>query len=263
MESFVVRVPEGVRSRASIIRGSGDAFLKLVPVDETGCRWRRVLFFLDAAMRIDRNIPAVRFFIPSYNELTLFLVGLIGILIVSTYAEVRDFLLMFLRESNTGVRVLLGFLLAGALLCLYHVFTPRRKKPWEKSCMISFAIIANATSGIAAGMYMLENTPGLLIIFPIWNIANGFLLLIMLKYGIIDEDCIVDDNTSPLEVLLGSVVVAAVLLACRFAYQLHWAITFSVCVTYASIVNQALNRLLFGSRGRGRARSEAPDKELI
>ena len=106
--------------------------------------------------------------------------------------------------------------------------------------MLCFAIMANAFSGIAAGIYMLMNFYPLLILFPIWNIANGVLLLVMLRCELIDENNVSDDDADLRQVIAGSIIVVATFLVCRFVFQMYWAITFSICVAYATNLNASV-----------------------
>ena len=135
----------------------------------------------------------------------------------------------------------------GIAFSLYHVFTSRQKTDWEKTCMLFFAVIINALAGISAGMHMLEGSHGLLSVFPIWNIMNGALLFLMYRFDIIDEGSIVDDNATLLQVIVGSVVVVFAFAICTFIFDMYWAITFSICVAYASNVNGVVQSIVLGT----------------
>ena len=97
---------------------------------------------------------------------------------------------------------------------------------------------------------MLKDSHGILIAFPIWNFVNGALLLIMYRFEIIDESSIVDDNATAFQVIFGSMVVVATLIVCRFVFKLYWAITFSICVTYASNFNGIVQSLFSKPQSR-------------
>ena len=119
--------------------------------------------------------------------------------------------------------------------------------------MFFFALFVNGFSGIAAGMHMLENSYGILMVFPIWNIANGVLLLLLAKADLVNEEnSIVDNNASPFQVILATIVLLSVLAVCRFLFAMHWAITFSICVAYACNVSQTVHHLFFKTLSRQR-----------
>ena len=161
------------------------------------------------------------------------------ILLFCTDAELRSGSQNLFHEEKFDPRtyIALGLFISGVLFSLYHVFTPRQKSDWEKTAMLFFAVIVNGISGIAAGMHMLNDSKGILMLFPIWNIINGGFLLLMYRFDIIDESSIVDDNATSLQVILGSTIVVAALLVSRLFFELYWATTFSICVSYATNIN--------------------------
>ncbi len=138
----------------------------------------------------------------------------------------------------------------GIMFSLYHVFTTREKTDMEKTAMFFFAIFVNGFSGVVAGIHMLKDSHGILMVFPIWNIVNGALLLLMYRFEIIDESSIVDDNATAFQVISGSMVVVATFIVCRFVFEMYWAITFSICVTYASNLNGMVQSLFSRPRSR-------------
>ena len=135
---------------------------------------------------------------------------------------------------------------AGMLSSLYHIFTPRVTTRWEKTAMLFFAIFVNSLSGIAAGLHMLKGAESWLMLFPLWNIINGVILIIMLRFDLIDEDNIVIDKVNPFQAVLGSIVVVAAVVLCRFYFEMYWAITFSICVSYATNINGTLHDIFRG-----------------
>jgi hypothetical protein len=138
--------------------------------------------------------------------------------------------------------------LYGLGLSVYHVFTTREKTYAEKWGMLIFAILTNALSGIIAGLYVLRSTksPSWLLVFPIWNIINGVLLLLMLRFRIIDEECISDRDATAGEVILGLIAVIVIFVFCNYVFKLHWAITFSICTIYATSFDKALQSVFPG-----------------
>jgi len=201
-----------------------------------------------------------RLLIPRYDEMSLFLMSTAFVLLFITDTELRTRSYeLLLSESALTRYIFLLFFVAGILLSLYHVFTKRRKNTPEKIAMLVFAVMVNGSSGVAAGVHMLEHSRGILMVFPIWNIVNGGLLVLMLRFNIIDESSIVDDNAAPVQLALGGLVVVATLVVCRFVFELYWAVTFSICVAYATNLNRAVQSVFPGLREKCEEHNESPE----
>jgi hypothetical protein len=108
--------------------------------------------------------------------------------------------------------------------------------------MLFFAVLVNTIGGIVAGIYVLKNATihDWLLVFPIWNIINSVLLLLMLFFNIIDEECISDRKTTPVQIVLGLIAVLVIFILCNYVFKLYWAITFSICIIYATSFDKAL-----------------------
>jgi len=181
------------------------------------------------------------FLVPNYDELTLFLMAATFILLCFTNNTMLNDITGFLTRLNTWRRnIYIALFLTGMFMCLYHVFTKRKKTDFEKAIMLLFAVTINAATGIIAGIYMIKESPGWLLVFPIWNIINGVLLILMLRFNIIDENCIADRNATAGQVTLGLISVLILFILCNFIFKLHWAITFSICIVYATSFDRAL-----------------------
>ncbi|MDD5676955.1 MAG: hypothetical protein PHW60_03060 [Kiritimatiellae bacterium] len=190
----------------------------------------------------------VDLFVPRYDELSLFLMSASFFLVVFLDPELKALVYKALvAEFDPRLfpfyAVFLLFI-SGAALSIYHVFTKARKKNFEKFAMLYFAVMVNGLIGFLAGAQMLQTSHGYLLVFPVWNILNSLLLLLMYRFSLIDETAITDDNAAPYQVALGGAVVLAVFLVCQYVFRLHWTITFSVCVCYATNANSLLQRLL-------------------
>jgi len=200
----------------------------------------------------EESNPIANWLIPRYDESSLFLMSLAFLLLFFTDAGLRTGSSKFLfSESDLRSYLFALCFVLGMLFSLYHVFATTRKTGLEKVVMLFFAVMVNGFSGIAAGVHMLRNCPGVLMVFPVWNIVSGGLLLVMYRFNIIDESRIADEDAPPREVALGGLVVVAAFVLCRFVFRLYWAVTFSICVAYATHLNQAVQRLLPGPRGKG------------
>jgi len=188
------------------------------------------------------------FFIPNYDELTLFMMSAAFLLLFFTNGQFRSGLFKFLSKDGDRVVIIIFVILftAGLILSLYHVFTKQEKSITEKFAMLFFAILTNAISGILASVHILSKSadaPCIFILLPIWNIINCVILLILFRLGTINVDNISDEDVRPFETLLGFIIILAIFAVCQFAFKLYWAITFSICVIYATSFSDALSSM--------------------
>jgi DNA-directed RNA polymerase subunit RPC12/RpoP len=182
-------------------------------------------------------------FIPVYDELALFLTAITLILIYVVDAVMREQIHNWLAGHNyVWVYIMGAIFLCGLGLSVYHVFTAREKTDAEKWGMLIFAVLANAVCAIVAGLYVLksDNARDWLLIFPVWNIINGVMLILMLRLRIIDEQCVSDRDASAGEVIFGLIAVLVLFIFCNYVFKQHWALTFSICTIYATSFDKAL-----------------------
>jgi DNA-directed RNA polymerase subunit RPC12/RpoP len=181
--------------------------------------------------------------IPVYDELSLFLMATTLILLYFVNTTMRVQIYNWISEYGSEWVYIIGIIfLCGLYLSVYHVFTTREKSEPEKWGMLIFAVLTNAVTGIVAGLYVLknDNVRNWQLVFPIWNILNGILLLLMLRFKIIDEECISDRDASATEVVIGLAAVLIIFALCNYVFKLYWAITFSICIIYATSFDKAL-----------------------
>jgi hypothetical protein len=115
--------------------------------------------------------------------------------------------------------------------------------------MLFVAVFVNGGTGIIAGGYILDNSADWLAIFPLWNVINSLILLIMFRFAIIDERSISDRDTNAVEIIFGLMVIIAIIITCNFIYKLYWAVTLSFCLIYAASLSKAF-RTAFPGRQR-------------
>jgi hypothetical protein len=186
-------------------------------------------------------------FIPTYDELSLFLMAVTFILLGAVNAAMREQIYKWLTGTH-DLRVYLLFVvfLGGLALSLYHVFTAKEKTDYEKMVMLFFAVVANAGTGIISGWYVIKDSDvnNWQLVFPVWNIINGALLLLMLRLRIIDEKCISDRDTTAVQIILGLAAVLIIFILCNYVFKLYWAVTFSICIVYTTSFDSALQSVL-------------------
>lgn len=185
-------------------------------------------------------------FIPDYDELTLYSMSYICFLfLLLNYHNLSfgfdDFAFDY---ESIMITVLFLMFLSGMLLSFYHAFTRRQKTLLEKKLMIIFAGILCGFAGIWGGTFVLLNSQGVLVVFPIWNIINGFMLLIALRGGALSEENVRDENVGFGEVMSGTIIVSFVFLVCYHFFDLNWATTFSICIAWVTTMNSSFNSML-------------------
>ncbi len=207
-----------------------------------------------------------RFFIPQYDEITLFATSLafvficfvsldvVVILLESFFKDVKIYsqyigILYAVVYFLLHAFILIGGILYPVTLSIYHVFTERRKTYYEKSIILGFVITVNSFSGLFGLWYILnQGHKGLLLFFPIWNALNGMILSYLLKSGVITVKSISDENVTFLEVIISASITMLTFIVCHFYLQIFPAITFSICVAYASNVNRNILDLFLRKR---------------
>jgi hypothetical protein len=197
--------------------------------------------------------------IPTYDELSLFLMAATLILLYAINVPMREQIYKGITAfDDLRVYIMAIIFLCGMGLSIYHIFTTREKSDFEKKVMLFFAVLANAITGIAAGVHVIKNTDthNWLLVFPLWNIINGVLLLLMLRGKIIDERCISDRDATAGQVILGLIAVFIIFIFCNFVFKLHWAITFSICIIYTTSFDKALQSVFPGIANRGEEQAQ-------
>ncbi|HAM52163.1 MAG TPA: hypothetical protein DCP92_16280 [Nitrospiraceae bacterium] len=188
-------------------------------------------------------------FIPRYDELTLFVMSLTCVLIFFANIDVlkdADFSLSKINEQS----VIPIVIFTGLVLSIYHIFSRKIKTPLERLLMLFFAVFVNAISGIAAGSHALQYSQGYMAIFPVLNIINGAVLVILLRANILDENSIIETDLPSRFVWLSSGMAVLLFVTCQYVFKLYWASTFSICVAHATNLNGPVIKL-FQRKGMG------------
>jgi hypothetical protein len=132
----------------------------------------------------------------------------------------------------------------GMFLSFINIFFRREKYDMEKYLMLLFAVIVTACTGIYSGYIVLEGLKGWLLIFPIWNIVNGAILLLFLRLGFLDTDCIVENGFNVIQVLASIASVGIILGLCNYVFKMHWVMSYSICICYTLTINDTAHSIL-------------------
>lgn len=199
----------------------------------------------------ERAPRCIKALTPRYDELTLFLMATTFLLLLFTNATLRaeaDEFLFTRFDPRLLILVLLA--VAGLVLSICHVFTRRPKSSFEKFLMVLFAVCINGYGGIAAGVHILGQSKGWLIVFPIWNIICGAWLLLLFRCHAIDDSNVSDRNAALPQALIGLAALGALFTLCQYVWDCYWAITLSICVVYATSFSELIWKLATLQRKR-------------
>ena len=196
----------------------------------------------------------------SFSEAALFAMTFAFLVLYAVEQQVRRDLYTVFRRVSAGsaflaatsiILIVLPFLF-GLALSIFHAFSKRQKSFFEKATMLFFAVAASAGTGLYAGWHILKTSSGpWFMIFAVWNLAYGVLLLIEFEAitltDRLDDNYVSDWDATFGQIVFGTVTVLAVLLCCHYLFRLHWAITYSICATYATGMDKAVQKV-FGVR---------------
>jgi hypothetical protein len=212
------------------------------------------------------------FLIPTYDKLSLLLMAVTLILLFVTNIEMRDYIRDFIHgfhaEPYKYRLPLIFYSILICLICLFlyvyrtitsYIIASKEETDFKKKTMLFFAVLINSIIAIIAGTYVLKNATihDWLLVFPVWNIINCVLLLLMLFFNIIDEECISDRKATPVQIILGLTAVLIIFVLCNYVFKLYWAITFSICIIYTTSFDRALQNVFPGLH-KGDYSSEEP-----
>jgi hypothetical protein len=180
------------------------------------------------------------FLVPTYDKLSLFLMAVTLILLYLANGQ----------TESTTYRTIFSLVLIFLVVLFSQLSTSRKTSDFKKWIMLGFAVLANAGTGIIAGLYVISNVaaPNWLLVFPIWNIINGVLMLLMVSLRVIDEECISERKATVVDIILGLAAVLVIFTLCNYVFKLHWAITFSICIVYTTSFDKALQNIFPGPK---------------
>jgi ACR3 family arsenite efflux pump ArsB len=200
-------------------------------------------------------------FIPNYSELSLYAMALTVVLTLVFYGEFRELAARLMDKEGAIILVAYFAVACFALcLCIFHVFSPKRKSDFEKRVMLSFAFLTNFLAGMVAGFYGVDHATGFYAIFPVLTILNCIIFALLMKFEVIDIRSISDENTPLWQVATSTATILLVFFIFKSHLGRQWFITLPACVFYATNINRpvivALERLGMGRRlGQGPARA--------
>lgn len=188
------------------------------------------------------------FLYPDFDELSVFLMGFVLVLLAFFNAEFRIELIDVLSPSTSyakaepsivSICLKIGcslVILAGMVASFIHILIVSEKDDFSLLCMKTFALITLAYIGIKSGLYAFENERFIFMLSPGWNF-----LMAMACYsglGMIDEIPFDQADSRFLQTFLSLVLVSIIFYLLNSILQLYWPIIFSICVNYVVCINR-------------------------
>ena len=184
----------------------------------------------EAAARQALSLSFARF-----DDLTLFSLSFAFVLVLLMNLDqmkdkVRVVLFVSLMLSRIGP--FLASAILGMALSLLSIFVRHEKYEFEKWLMLLFAVLVTTGTGVYSGIVMFKEDMSWLIIFPLWNIINGIILLIAYRIGLLNTNSITSEKAGRFQVVVSITTITLVLILCERMFNLHWAISYSIAVSY-------------------------------
>lgn len=280
-----VRVPTEFRAKAELPAATDEAE-KLHWQGKTNREIARGLRRHKALTEQQKQVLATRrwvsSFMPQYDSLTLFALSAAFIVVVMLVPQARYEPRVPGSPAATGepepaaaagtvrempelpppspMQVFQGFggllalpALIGMLLSLVGVFYRKPKPKAVKWLMLCFAVLVTGSIGLYAGTIALRSTSRWLVVFPALNVIGAVLPLLAFRAGLLVTDNVVDTEAGIFRVLVTLISVVGLLLICLYGFDLHWALSYSICVGYVMSLNHTITDLF----GRAPADQEA------
>ena len=187
----------------------------------------------------------IRWLKPSYDENALLMMSVTCLALLYTDDNLTGQIQALFSDEDQPVLYFLiwgGMIFLGFALSLVRLFTPWRTTPTEKYLMAIFALAVNGIAGVLCGIELAENFQGWQVMFPVWNIICGLLLIYLLGLG--PEDCVTDEPLDRKELAYSLPILTALFIICHEMMQLSWAMTFSICIAYSTSVDHIFHGLM-------------------
>lgn len=187
--------------------------------------------------------------IKNYDEETLLLISSSVILLFIYNLEFRELIFGFSNMSMEAFFVSLT-LFIGIVLTIYNAFSRNNIGKLQKKIMLFFVIFVNYLAGVIASFYIIDKdwfgeTTIFIIIFPLINIYNAINLSFLFLSGAIDINSILNKNMEKYKIVPSFIVIGIIFIISQFVLKNYWALTFSLCILYATIVNKYIEKIFF------------------
>lgn len=174
-----------------------------------------------------------------FDDLTLFSLSFAFVLLLwMNLGEMKVNLFVLILLPRIGLFLALAML--GMVLSLVSIFVRHEKYEFEKWLMLLFALLVTTGTGVYSGIVMLKEGIHWLIIFPLWNIVNSLILLCAFDVGLVNTGSITNEKASLFQVIFSVASITLLMILCERIFHLHWALTYSIAVSYTMSVLGAI-----------------------
>ncbi len=188
---------------------------------------------------------------PRFDEQSIFLMGISLFALYLFDPKMHEVFSVSSSDGRSfGKSILFGGILfiSFAIACI-NVFIRRSKSSVEKSLLLFCGVFVSFVIGLTAGVHLWEKSSGVYLIFPIWNlIAAGTAIWL---YNSTNPELYVSDRDTTLLQLVAGVMLVIVVVQYGIREQLHWSVTFSICLAYAQSLDSILFWIIHRFRRRG------------
>ena len=115
---------------------------------------------------------------------------------------------------------------------------PGKKEKISQFCMKFLALTISVYAGIQSGIYVIQNELYTYFFLPLWNILIGVFFIYSTAF--IDKVPFDQRDATPSQVKYSLFIVFMVFCMLYFVRHEYWAIVFSICVSYAFCLNNAV-----------------------
>jgi len=182
---------------------------------------------------------------PDYDELTLFLHSMVTIIFVISSSGSLVFLVQLMFRQDSFFHVVLSIfilivVLAIIILPIYHAFSKRKKRKWEKKIMLYAVVLMDYLVAWNVYVHLKGLLSGWELAFPLINAVQASLVILGLWFGFFTYEKVRDEDSESTEIIISSIMVILLFIIFHFILHQYWAVTFSVCIFYATIVNKII-----------------------
>ncbi len=188
--------------------------------------------------------------LPSFDETALFLMAVTCLWLLALSPPLRLGIENAVRDNElTGwLYVILGWASVGLAFALYHAFVRRPKSFISKTSMAVFALVTNVVAGLLMGLGRFTGEiPGSRTLAMI-NIGSAVLLTYQIALN--DQAVISDGDATFADLALGLAVLAPLFYYFSVYKHTPWPLTFSLCVSYSTLIHHNAARIFTGIRSR-------------
>jgi len=186
--------------------------------------------------------------IPEFTEVTVFLTSFTFLIFLIFLFFDESFRIMISLYQTELLMIFFFFGLWSIYLSIKYIIPNRMLNKFEKKAVLAFSIFSNLVIGVYTGTYEFYHSRGLLIVFPIFNIVSAILLWVFFDMKIITTEWVSNKQIRFRDLIIGVIIISILFFISHSILKNYWAITFSICLFYATNINEFINKIFFKQR---------------